>query len=110
MVNVYERGMDLDGSRGKIVARVKYNQDLDHWDGHNWSDGGTGTHLGITQLKKSKRFVLIHGTQWQGCRNYGCIVSDDEALQAILGNDPAELDNWPTLKALHDTKIETEEV
>lgn len=65
-----------------IVARVKYNNNLDLWDGSNWCRG-TGRHLGLTRLKDG-RFVLIHGSDWQGERDYAEIISDEEALQQIL--------------------------
>jgi hypothetical protein len=97
-----------DESRMEIVGQVTYNSNLDHWDGHNWSNGGTGTHLGITRLKKSGKMVLIHGTQWQGCKDWAEVVSDEQALQAILDNDPSELDNWPHLKALKESIIDTD--
>lgn len=80
-VNVYDEG-------DNIVARVNYNQNLDYWDGSNWQNGGVGRHLGLTKLKDG-RFVLIHGTQWEGERDYGEIISAERALQEVLeaGND-----------------------
>ncbi|KAA9007350.1 hypothetical protein F4V43_02365 [Paenibacillus spiritus] len=83
-VNVY----DNTWRQGPVVARVEYNEYLDGWNGSNWSDGGLGTHLGITQLRDG-RYVLIHGTQWDGQRDWAETVSDEEALDAILksGND-----------------------
>jgi hypothetical protein len=79
-VNVY--------AANEVVARVEYNQDLDHWDGSNWTCGATGRHKGITRLTDG-RFVLIHGTQWQGESDHAEIISPVEALQEILrsGND-----------------------
>jgi hypothetical protein len=76
----------LDGS--EIVAQVEYNTNLDHWDGSNWTCGATGRHKGITRLTDG-RFVLIHGTQWQGESDHAEIISPVEALQEILrsGND-----------------------
>ena len=69
---------------GTIVARVKYNENLDFWDGgHNWSCGEIGRHKGITKLKNGK-FVLIFGTRWEKERDSARVVSDEEALQAIL--------------------------
>jgi hypothetical protein len=67
----------------KVIARVKYNQNLDFWDGHNMSNGSTGTHLGLTKLKDG-RYVLIHGTDWQGQRSYGEIITKERAFQAII--------------------------
>lgn len=81
-VNVYENG--------KIIARVAYNHNLDHWDGHNWTSGGVGLHLGLTQLKDG-RFALIHGTQWQGQRDWAEIISKERAIQEILTSGDEEL-------------------
>jgi hypothetical protein len=36
-VNVYESEFC-----NKIVARVKYNEKLDYWNGRNWGNGGLG--------------------------------------------------------------------
>jgi len=68
---------------GEIVARVEYNDNLDVWDGRNFSAGSTGRHLGITKLKTGA-FVLIYGTQWQGEKDYAKIVSKETAFQAAL--------------------------
>lgn len=82
-VNVYD-------DNGDIVARVEYNDNLDHWDGSNWTSGSTGRHLGLTKLQDGS-YVLIHGTQWQGERDHAEIVSADQALQEILRSGNAEL-------------------
>ena len=82
-VNVYD-------DNGDIVARVEYNDNLDHWDGSNWTSGSTGRHLGLTKLQDGS-YVLIHGTQWQGERDHAEIVSADQALQEILQSGNAEL-------------------
>ena len=73
-------------SEGKFVARVRYNTNLDVWDGRNRTSGGVGRHAGIARLRNGS-FVLIHGTDWQGERDSAEIISDDEALQAILQAD-----------------------
>lgn len=85
-VNVYA---EEDYCNAPVVARVGYNTNLDYWDGSNHQHGGAGLHLGITQLRTSGRYVLIYGSQWDGSRDYGLVVSDREALAAILrsGND-----------------------
>lgn len=69
---------------GDIIARVEYNNNLDVWDGRNYTCGAVGRHLGITKLKKLNKYILIHGTQWQGERSSAEVVSDEVALQAIL--------------------------
>jgi len=68
----------------EIVARVKYNDNLDFWDGNNFTCGSTGNHKGLTKLKKSGEYVLIHGTQWEGRRDWAEVISPEEALQEIL--------------------------
>ena len=70
---------------GKVVARVKYNDYLDVWDGQNFSAGSTGRHLGITKLKTGA-FVLIYGTQWEGEKACANIVSKETAFQAALNS------------------------
>jgi hypothetical protein len=81
-VNVYDES-------GSVIARVNYNENLDVWDGHNYCRG-TGRHLGLTRLKDG-RFVLIHGTQWEGEKPYAEVISDTQALQEILRADNDEL-------------------
>ncbi len=81
-VNVYDEN-------GNVIARVKYNENLDIWDGKNWCRG-TGRHLGLTRLKDG-RFVLIHGTQWQGERVWAEIIDEAQALQEILKAENDEL-------------------
>jgi len=102
-VNVYENG--------NIVARVKYNQDLDFWDGNNLTSGSTGLHLGITKLRDG-RYVLIYGTQWQGNRDQAEVVSDREALDAILRTGHEELleeKKYAPLKELMEQELVEEE-
>lgn len=84
MVNVYN-------GNGEVIAIVKYNQDLDIWDGSNWSNGGTGQHLGITRLSDGK-YVLIFGTDWQGHQNYAELTSEREAFQLIMRYCPELLE------------------
>lgn len=105
-VNVYADEMD----REYVVARVRYNAALDQWDGRNWTNGGVGMHKGITKLKDG-RYVIIVGTQWQGQKDYGYVVSDNEALQEILKSGNSELldtKKYSDLKRLLD-KMETED-
>lgn len=96
---------------GNVVARVNYNSNLDYWNGSNWTSGTTGRHLGITRLRKSGKFVLIYGTQWQGERDTAEIVSDKTAYNEIVRSGNTELlDKYPDLKKYEEENIETEEV
>ncbi len=96
----------------KIVAHVEYNSNLDYWDGRNNTCGSTGRHMGLTVLKDG-RFVLIHGTQWQGERDHAEIVSADEALQAVMRTSSLELlesVRFKALKQLYDEKYGDQEL
>jgi hypothetical protein len=102
-VNVYANQYDLDGV---VIARVRYNQNLDYWDGRNWQNGGTGRHKGITKLKDG-RYVILIGSDWQGERDYAYIVDADEALQEILKAQRLELldaKKFAGLKKLYEEK------
>ena len=97
-VNVYD-GND-------VVARVRYNQDLDYWNGRNWQNGGLGLHKGITKLRDG-RYVLIHGTDWQGEKDWAEVVSPEQALQEILRSGNTELldtKKFAELKKLYEEK------
>lgn len=96
---------------GEVVGRVRYNNDLDYWDGRNNTCGSTGRHKGITKLKDG-RFVLIHGTQWQGESDSAEVITDQQALQEILksGNDNLlELTKYKKLKELYNETMVDEE-
>jgi hypothetical protein len=94
-----------------VVGRVRYNSNLDYWDGRNLTCGQTGRHKGIAKLKDG-RFVIIHGTQWQGEKDSAHIISDEEALQEILKSGNTELlslKKYHPLKELQDETIMDEE-
>ncbi len=98
---------DVDWKQN-VVARVRYRQNLDLWDGHNWTNGGVGCHLGITKLRDG-RYVLIHGTDWEGQRDYGEIVSRKEALDAILKAGCDELLETQKFRELKELLVQEEE-
>ena len=105
-VNVYK-----DEFMEEVVARVRYNQNLDFWDGRNFTCGSTGRHKGLTKLKDG-RYVLIHGTQWQGEKDYAIVISAEQALQEILksGNlDLLETKKFRELKELYEKQMVAEE-
>ena len=86
---------------GQIIGRVKYNSNLDYWDGSNHTCGSTGRHKGLTRLKKSGKYVLIHGTQWQGERDSAEVISAKTAVQEILRSGNEELfDKFPELRKM----------
>jgi hypothetical protein len=100
-VNVYEDG--------KVIARVEYNSNLDFWDGRNWTCGSIGRHLGLTRLRKTGKYVLIHGTDLQGEQDSAEIVTDEEAYQAILTSGNIELlEKFPDLRRFEED-LDTDE-
>lgn len=100
-VNVYEDG--------KVIARVQYNDNLDYWDGKNWTCGSMGRHLGLTRLRKSGKYVLIHGTDFLGEQDSAEIISDEEAYQQILTSGNIELlEKFPDLQRFEDD-LDTDE-
>ena len=103
-VNVYEENQY--GLDGDVIARVRYNSCLDYWDGRNWTNGGVGRHKGLTKLRDG-RYVLIHGTQWQGEKDWAEIISPEQALQEILKSGNTELldtKKFAELKKLYEEK------
>lgn len=103
-VNVYDKD-------GKVVARVRYNRNLDFWNGRDWTCGEVGRHKGLTKLKDG-RYVLIHGTQWQGERDWAEIITPEQALQEILRSQNLHLletKKFAELKKLYEQQMIEEE-
>jgi hypothetical protein len=105
------RKVNVFDDETNVIARVNFNNKLDFWDGHNWSSGSVGRHLGITRLKDG-RIVFIHGSDWQGSRDVGRIVSKSEALNAILSSHNEEILDDPKFRDLYGMykRIQTAEM
>lgn len=94
MVNVYQNG--------EVIAVVEYTQNLDIWNGSNFQSGGIGQHEGLAQLENGQ-FVLIHGSDWEGVRDWAELISAETAFQKILKSGNIELlTTFPELKAVQD--------
>ncbi|MBT9168971.1 MAG: hypothetical protein DDT19_02323 [Syntrophomonadaceae bacterium] len=107
-VNVYAG----EEYREEIIARVRYNDNLDYWTGSNWQNGEVGMHKGLTKLKDG-RYVIIIGSQWQGARDYAYVVSAEEALREIVrsGNTKLlETEKFTELKKLQEESLIEEEI
>ncbi len=94
----------------RVIAMVNYTENLDMWNGHDWTNGGAGHHLGLTKLKSGK-YVLVHGTNWEGESDHGEIISPEAALDHILragSLDLLEMKKFSDLKTLMGTKLEQE--
>lgn len=96
MVNVYDDG--------ELIATVKYNQNLDVWNGSNYQNGGTGLHLGITKLEDGK-YVLIHGSDWEGDSDWAEIIGDKKAYELIIKYNSDMLE-WKAFQELKKFKEE----
>jgi len=93
----------------EIVATVSYNDNLDYWDGNNRTNGGVGLHKGLTRLKKSGKYVLIHGTQWQGSRDYAEVVSKKQAVREIIASGNNELfERYPELNDVYMNEFDSD--
>lgn len=55
----------------------------------------------MTKLKDG-RYVLIHGTQWQGERDWAEIISPEQAVQEILKSGNVDLLNTKKFKELNE--------
>ena len=94
MVNVYQDG--------ELIATVKYNSNLDVWNGSNWQNGGVGLHLGITKLENGQ-YVLIHGSDWQGDTDWAELIDDKTAYELIMKYDSNMLE-WKAFQELKKFK------
>ena len=72
-VNVYESEFC-----NKIVARVKYNEKLDYWDGRNRGNGGLGMHKGITKLRQ--QVCYYYRFSISRIKDYAYIVSKERGI------------------------------
>lgn len=100
MVNVYEDD--------EIIAEVQYSSNLDYWDGNNHTCGSTGRHKGLTKLSDG-RFVLIHGTQWQGEKDSAEIIAVEQAMREIMSSGNDELfSEYPELAKLKEKTLISE--
>lgn len=91
MVNVYDEN-------GELIATVKYNHNLDVWNGSNYQNGGTGRHLGLTKLEDGT-YILIHGSDWAGDIDWAEIISDKKAYELIMKYDKDMLE-WKAFEEL----------
>lgn len=110
-INVYEDQHAAEMGNGNVIARVRYNAVLDYWNGRNYENGGTGRHKGLTKLRDG-RYVLIHGTQWEGERDYAYVISTEQALQEILKSGNGQLldtKKYRELKAIYEATMIAEE-
>jgi hypothetical protein len=106
-VNVYDNRHE----RREVIARVRYNQNLDYYNGADFQNGGFGRHKGLTKLKDG-RYVIIIGTDWQGQQDHAYVVAPDEALQEILRSQNLELlktKKFKELKRLYEKTLPAEE-
>jgi len=90
MMKKQNRVSVVDGKTKLVIARVRYNQDLDFWDGRSFSCGEAGKHKGLTKLQDG-RYVLIRGSQLEGETHSAHIISKKEALKEIIKSNDLRL-------------------
>ena len=94
-----DQRVNVINESGAIVGRVRYNDNLDYWNGSNFTCGATGRHRGLTMLKDGS-YVLINGTQWQGEQDRAEIITEDEAVEYVLKSGNTQLLDLPKFKGL----------
>lgn len=95
----------IDHETGEIVAMVEYNNNLDFWDGSNWTSGPTGRHKGLTQLENGE-YVLIFGTNWQGEKDEAILIDKNRAVNEIMRSRDMELfQQFPDLIPIANGKL-----
>jgi len=73
----------LYDANDRCIGRVPYTTNLDQWDGHNYTDGSCGCHLGIGKTRAGQ-YYFVHGSQWEGTRDTANICTEDEARSAVI--------------------------
>lgn len=106
--NCWESDWDIDDEEiqllsvienGRIIAVVEYNNNLDFFNGVEWSCGQSSKHKGLTRLEDG-RYVLIQFSELLDERDHAEIVTPERALHEILISDNYNLLEYPTLKDL----------
>ncbi len=108
MTKEYRVNVFKDCNKEEIVGRVRYNSNLDFWNGRQWGNGGVGNHLGLTKLKNGE-FVLIHGTDWIDETDWAVIVSKEIALKEVLKSGNEVLLNTKRFRELKELYERLEE-
>ena len=110
MINVFEKGTE------NIIAKVKYNNNLDHWNGKFMvSLAGSSEfilHKGLTRLRNGNFVLITTATQYHHPlenerENIACahIIEDEQAMLEILKSSRYELfEQYPELTKIRDEK------
>lgn len=96
---VIESRVTVFDDKGNKVSRVRYNANLDYWNGREHQNGGSGRHKGLTKLQDG-RYVLIFGTDFQGEKDRAEVISPEEALRLILKSGNSHLLKTKKFRAL----------
>ena len=70
----------------QVIGVVDYVDNLDTWDGNNYTSGRPGRHIGINKTKSGEWYVC-YGTQWQGEQSHAKIITEEEAKQLCIEHD-----------------------
>lgn len=88
----------------EVIADVKYNNDLDMFDGDDHFNPDRGRHLGFGQLDDG-RFYLVFGTEYKGQHNYAVVVPAERIVkEALKSHNLHVLENYPELTQIYNDK------
>ena len=93
MVKVYNNNL--------IVGEIEYNNNLDFWNGNDWTCGSPGRHKGLAKLKNN--YILIYGTTWENEKTIAEVISEEKAVQEILKSNNLDLfKTYPDLQKIRE--------
>jgi len=103
--NNIEKGLRIS----KPISRVRYNNDLDCWDGSNFKGSGCGVGInkGITKMMDG-RYVILYSSLFKGNKDYGLVVTEEDALLEIINSNNLHLLDrvkYRELRELYDFSI-----
>jgi len=79
-----------DADYDRCIGQVPYTSNLDQWDGHDYTDGFCGCHLGVGKTRAGQ-FYFVHGNQWAGARDTALICTEEEARSAVMSAGKEDL-------------------
>jgi phosphomannomutase len=90
----------------EIIGDVEYNENLDRWDGQNYTNGGRCMHKGWGYLEEEEQFYIIIGSDWQGTQDYAYCVSAEQLIREMIDSENTrDIDKYPELQEIYDAKF-----
>jgi hypothetical protein len=90
----------------EIIGEVVYNENLDRFNGHNFTNPGRCMHKGWGYLEEEACYYIIIGSDWQGTQDYAYVVSAEQLIREMIDSDnTSEIDECPELQDIYDAKF-----